>query len=120
MEDNEQMSPIEAILRLIIGGYGIIFFIALTLNGFLSADFKQELAKEYGVPMGEFSDEHFKLCLFPIPHTEYYVVTDMGKEYLLATEYFGSISFEDENVKKFCHPEIYEEYNKFLKGRGDL
>lgn len=115
MEDNEQMSPIEAILRLIIFGYGTFLIIASGLNVVLSADFHQELAKEYGVPIGEFSGERSEVCFFPIPHTEYYVVTDMGKEYLLATEYFGSISFEDENVKKFCHPEIYEKYNKFLK-----
>ena len=118
MKDNEQMSPIEAILRLIIGCYGIFFFITLTLSGVLEADFDQELAKEYGVPMGEFSGERSELCFFPIPHIEYYVVTEMGKEYPLATEYFGSISFEDENVKKFCHPEMYEKYNKFLKERG--
>ena len=118
MEDNEQMSPIETILR-VIYGFGCFYLLALGLCAMLSADFDQELAKEYGVPMGEFSGERSEFCFFPIPHMEYYVVTGMGKEYLLATEYFGSISFEDENVKKFCHPEIYEEYNKFLKERGN-
>ena len=118
MEDNEQMIPIGAILRLIIGCYGILFFISLLLNILLSANFDQELAKEYGVPMGEFSGARSELCIFPIPHIEYYVVTEMGKEYPLATDYFGFISFEDENVKKFCHPEMYEEYNKFLKEIG--
>lgn len=118
MEDNQQMSPLEVIFRLVVFGYGCFLTIALSLNALLSADFDQELAKEYGVPIGEFSGERFEICFFPIPHYEYHVVTEMGQEYLLATEYFGSISFEDENVKRFCHPEIYEKYNNFLKERS--
>lgn len=119
MEDNEQMSPIEAILRMALYGYGFIWILTMVINTVMSADFDQELAKEYGVPIGEFSGERWELCYFPLPHTEYHVVTEMGKEYHLATEYFGSISFNDENIKKFCHPELYEEYNKFLKERGN-
>ena len=122
MEDNQQTNPFGVISGLI----GLVFAflgIAVVIN---DADFDQELAKEYGIPIGEFSGVRFDVSYFPIPHREYYVVTRMGEKYILATEYLGFFSFKDENVKKFCHPEIYEEinkiyeeeYNKYLKERG--
>ena len=122
MEDNQQTNPFGVISGLICLVFAF-FAIAVTLN---DADFDQELAKEYGIPIGEFSGVRYDVSYFPIPHREYYVVTRMGEKYILATEYLGFFSFKDENVKKFCHPEIYEEinkiyeeeYNKYLKERG--
>lgn len=123
MEDNQQTNPFGVISGLICIVFSLLFVFSALLN---DADFDQELAKEYGIPIGEFSGVQFDYSYFPIPHKEYYVVTRMGEKYLLATEYLVFFSFKDENVKKFCHPEIYEEinkiyeeeYNKYLKERG--
>lgn len=113
MEDNQEMSVIEVIIKMVIGAYCLLMLGHALLG--IDASFSQELAKEYGVPIGQFSGEHNEMCFFPIPHTEYYAVTDMGKKYLLATQYFGFFSFEDKNIKKFCHPEIYKGYHDFLE-----
>lgn len=118
MEDNQQIHQTEALIRLILGGALLLWALMLGIDMSMKSDFKQELAKEYGIPIGEFLGAHEEFCFFPIPHEEYYVITEMGDKYPLGTQYFGSISFEDDNVKKFCHPEIYEKYNKFLKERG--
>lgn len=117
MEYNQRMISKWEILELILKGWVCIWLLTMMIHVATKADFDQELAREYGVPMGEFIGEYPENCYFPIPHTKYYIVTEMGKEYHLATDYFGFISFNDQNIKKFCNPEIYEEYNNFLKER---
>ena len=125
MEDKQLTNLFRAIYGLICIVFSLFIFAPLFNDG----DFDEELAKEYGIPIGEFSGVRFDYSYFPFPHNEYYVVTRMGEKYILATEYFGFFLFKDENVKKFCHPEIYEEinkiydeceeeYNKYLKERG--
>lgn len=113
--EDKDMSLTESLIRLIVGIVIVLWSVGLCLSSWNGMDFDKELAKEYGVPMGEFNHERYRLSMFPLPHEEYYVNTEMGEEYILATNYFGIVSFKDENVKKICHPEAYKVYNEYLK-----
>lgn len=95
----------------------IVFYAALFLihSSVSETDGQKLLAKEYEVPMDFVPyierDKYFLL----IPHTVYYVTTNMGEDVTLCTSYFGINFFNDENIEKYLGLSSIKEE---LKSRG--